>query len=172
MNETDCPGKRNPESNHDFEAHVVLLEPEIPQNTGNIARTCMALDCPLHLIKPLGFSIGDKHLKRAGMDYWQQVDVRTYENLQQFYQMNPEGQFYYFSKKMKRYYHEPQFRGTCYFIFGKESWGLPEPLIEANRSQAFRIPMRRDARSLNLSNSVAVVLFEAFRQNGFPGVFV
>ena len=155
------------ESKFPFEAHVVLFEPEIPQNTGNIARTCAALGCPLHLIEPLGFSLEDKYVKRAGMDYWQQVTVHRYTGLDQFFQLNEDGQFYLLSKKVNRFYHEAKFEGKAFLMFGRESLGLPEELIKKHFHRCFRIPMLPTARSLNLSNAVAITLYEAYRQNGF-----
>jgi len=158
------------ELNNQFRANVVLFEPEIPQNTGNIARTCAALGCPLHLIEPLGFSLEDKYLKRAGMDYWHQVKVICYRNLEDFFNKNRDGQFFYFSKKVNRFYHEAKFTGKVYLFFGRESLGLPEWLLEKNRETSFRIPMMTTARSLNLANAVAVSLYEAYRQNNFDGL--
>ena len=153
-----------------FRAEVVLVEPEIPQNTGNIARTCAALGCSLHLIEPLGFSLEDKYLRRAGLDYWHLLDVTSYPNLEAFFKTNSSGTFYFLTKKAQRSYHEVEFRGRVYFFFGKETWGLPETLLAEHRHHCLRIPMRQEARSLNLSNAVALVLYEAFRQNEFPGL--
>lgn len=154
----------------DFQAEVVLIEPEIPQNTGSIARTCAALGCRLNLIEPLGFSLEDRYLRRAGLDYWPLVEVKCYPHLDAFYEVNREGRFFYFSKKVERSYHQAEFRGKVYLLFGKETRGLPEDFISENQDHCFRIPMRSAARSLNLSNAVSIVLYEAFRQNGFPGL--
>lgn len=155
-----------------WRAGVVLVEPQIPQNTGSIARTCAVLGCALHLIEPLGFSLEDKYLKRAGLDYWHLLEVFTYPGLEDFFEKHPGGVYWYLSKKAGRGYHEVDFRspGPVYFFFGKETWGLPESLLAQHPDQSLRIPMRKDARSLNLSNTVALVLYEAFRQNGFPGL--
>ncbi|UCH93747.1 MAG: tRNA (uridine(34)/cytosine(34)/5-carboxymethylaminomethyluridine(34)-2'-O)-methyltransferase TrmL [Candidatus Aminicenantes bacterium] len=153
-------------------AEVVLVEPEIPQNTGNIARTCAALGCPLHLIEPLGFSLDDKYLKRAGLDYWHLVEIKCYPNIEAFFEKHRNGGFFFLTKKVLRSFYEAdlQTREKMYFFFGKETYGLPDTLIAQYPDNCFRIPMRCEARSLNLSNVVAVVLYEAFRQNGFPGL--
>lgn len=151
--------------------HVVLVEPEIPQNTGNIARTCAATGSVLHLIGPLGFSIDDKHLKRAGLDYWSLLDVRYYESYSEFAEKNHSGIKYFLTTKAKRCYTDVDFRSNdCYLVFGKETAGLPMWLLKANINNCIRIPMIDDARSLNLSNSVAIVVYEALRQIGFPGL--
>lgn len=150
--------------------HIVLVEPEIPQNTGNIARTCAATGCVLHLIEPLGFAIDDKKLKRAGLDYWHLLDIRTYPDLETFWECNASGTYYYLSTKAPRAYTEAVFRDGDYLIFGKETRGLPEPLLAAHPERCLRIPMREGARSLNLSNSVAVTVFEALRQTDFAGL--
>lgn len=154
----------------DFSAEVVLFEPEIPQNTGNIARTCAALGCHLHLIEPLGFSLEDKYLKRAGLDYWHLVDVTRYPNIDAFFEKNKDGRFFFITKKGKRGYHEIEFHGRMYFIFGKETMGLPQTLTSGHPDACLRIPMRAGVRSLNLSNTVALVLYEAYRRNNFPGL--
>lgn len=147
--------------------NIVLLEPEIPQNTGNIARTCAATGAALHLIKPLGFAIDDRKLKRAGLDYWHELDITYYENLADFNAQHPNAEIYYFSTKAPRAYTEIVYPSPVFLMFGKETRGLPEPLIEANLDRAVRIPMRENLRSLNLSNSVAVGVYEVFRQHGF-----
>ena len=147
--------------------NIVLLEPEIPQNTGNIARTCAATGAALHLIKPLGFEIDDRKLKRAGLDYWHELDITYYENLDDFNAKNPDAQIYYFSTKAPRAYTEIDDPSPVFLMFGKETKGLPEPLLEANLERTVRIPMREHLRSLNLSNSVAVGVYEVFRQHGF-----
>lgn len=149
--------------------HIVLYEPEIPQNTGNIARTCAAIGARLHLIEPLGFSIDDKHVKRAGMDYWQDVAVKTYKNLDDFFKENP-GQYIYATTKGSKTYADISYSDNCYIIFGKESAGLPEELLRKNPETAVRIPMLHDKRSLNLSNAAAIMAYEALRQLDFPGL--
>ena len=150
--------------------NVVLHEPEIHCNTGNIARTCAATGARLHLIKPFGFEITDKHLKRAGLDYWYLVDITQYDNLGDFMARNPGARIHYASTKAPRRHTEAEFRDGDYIMFGKESRGLPESLLRANYDSCIRIPMIKEARSLNLSNSVAVVVYEALRQLDFPGL--
>lgn len=150
--------------------HIVLVEPEIPQNTGNIARTCAATGSVLHLVEPLGFQIDDRKLKRAGLDYWSLLDIRYYKNLEDFFVRNPDGPYYYLSTKAPRAYTEAQFTDGSYLMFGKETRGLPEDLLAEHPERCLRIPMREGARSLNLSNSVAVTVFEALRQTGFRGL--
>ena len=148
--------------------NVVLVEPEIPQNTGNIARTCAATGSVLHLVKPLGFDISEKAVKRAGLDYWHLVDVRVYENLDDFFSKNDVRELWCLSTKAPKGYTEASYHDGCYLMFGKETKGLPEAFLEAHRESCVRIPMRTEARSLNLSNSVAVAVFEALRQLDFP----
>lgn len=150
--------------------NIVLVEPEIPQNCGNIARTCAATGCCLHLIKPLGFDISEKAVRRAGLDYWHMVDVRVYENLDDFFRKNQADELWCLSTKAPRSYTEAEYRDGCYLFFGKETKGLPEVFLEAHRSRCVRIPMRSEARSLNLSNAVAITAFEALRQLDFPGL--
>ena len=150
--------------------NIVLVEPEIPQNCGNIARTCAATGCCLHLIKPLGFDISEKAVRRAGLDYWHMVDVRVYENLEDFFSRNQVDQMWCLSTKAPRCYIEASYQDGCYLFFGKETKGLPEPFLEEHRDSCVRIPMRSDARSLNLSNAVAITVFEALRQLDFPGL--
>ena len=150
--------------------NVVLHEPEIPQNCGNIARTCAATGCRLHLIRPLGFDISEKAVRRAGLDYWHLVDVRVYDDLEDFFSKNDVKQLWCLSTKAPRCYTEAAFSQDCYLLFGKETRGLPEDFLEAHREQCVRIPMRSEARSLNLSNAVAITVFEALRQNGFHGL--
>jgi tRNA (cytidine/uridine-2'-O-)-methyltransferase len=150
------------------ELHIVLVEPEIPQNTGNIARTCAATGAVLHLIEPLGFEISDRYLKRAGLDYWQYLDLRIYPDLEDFFRKN-EGEYYFFTTKGKRVYHEPKYEGKVYLFFGKETKGLPEDLIRKNLPHALRLPMLSRIRSLNLSNSVAIAAYEVLRQWDFEG---
>ena len=150
--------------------NIVLLEPEIPANTGNIGRTCVATGTRLHLIEPLGFRLSEKDLKRAGMDYWPQLDVTTYVNYEDFLKKNPGARPYMATTKGPRVYTEAQFEPDCYIMFGKESAGIPEEILLENQERAIRIPMLGDTRSLNLSYSVAIVLYEALRQNDFPGM--
>lgn len=150
--------------------HIVLVEPEIPANTGNIARTCALTGTELHLIRPLGFSIDDRHLKRAGLDYWHLVKIRVHDCLENFFEEFIKGRFYYFSTRGKVFYTEPEYCEDDFLFFGKETAGLPESLLKANSEFTLRIPMLPGTRSANLSNSVAVVLFEALRQQGFPGM--
>ena len=148
--------------------NVVLVEPEIPQNTGNIARTCAATGSVLHLVKPLGFEISERAVRRAGLDYWHLVDVRVYENLDELFEKNDIRQMRLFSTKAPRAYTEADYADGCFLLFGRETCGLPEAFLEAHFESCVRIPMRTEARSLNLSNSVAVGVFEALRQQDFP----
>ena len=150
--------------------NIVLVEPEIPQNTGNIARTCAATGAKLHLIKPLGFVLDDKHLKRAGLDYWNLMSYTVYENWQEFLDKNPGANLYYLSTKAPLDYTSACYAEEDYLVFGKETKGLDEQLLSDNYARCLRIPMREEARSLNLSNSVAIVLYEALRQTGFKGL--
>ncbi|AFS78099.1 RNA methyltransferase SpoU [Gottschalkia acidurici 9a] len=149
--------------------NIVLYQPEIPQNTGNIARSCAATGASLHLIKPLGFSIDDKHLKRAGLDYWSLLDLHVYENIDEFFEKNSSGSFYFSTTKGVKNYSDFAFEENSFIIFGKETAGLPKEILEKYREKTMRIPMVNveKARSLNLSNSVAIVLYEALRQQGF-----
>ena len=147
--------------------NIVLVEPEIPQNTGNIARTCAATGAKLHIIKPMGFEIDDKKLKRAGLDYWHLLGVRYYEGLDDFFEKNPDANCYFASTKALYKYSEVKYRDNDYIFFGKETKGLPEELLYKNKNKCIRIPMISEARSLNLSNSVAIVVYEALRQNDF-----
>lgn len=147
--------------------NIVLHEPEIPQNTGNIARTCAATGSRLHIIKPTGFEITDKNLKRAGLDYWYLLDITYYENLDDFFARNPAANCYYSTTKAPQSYCDPSYRDGDYLLFGKETAGLPEKLLHQNQSRCVRIPMISEARSLNLANSVAVLVYEALRQTGF-----
>ena len=148
--------------------HIVLVEPEIPQNCGNIARTCAATGAVLHLIRPLGFDISEKAVRRAGLDYWHLVDVRDYENLDDFFGKNDVKQMWCLSTKAPRSYVEAEFQDGCYLFFGRETKGLPESFLEAHRDSCIRLPMREEARSLNLSNAVAITVYEALRQLDFP----
>ena len=147
--------------------NIVLYEPEIPANTGNIGRTCVATGTKLHLIEPLGFSLSEKALKRAGMDYWSQLDVERYVNYEDFLQRNPGAKIYMATTKAKKIYSEASYEPDCYIMFGKESAGIPEEILVQHPEECVRIPMIGETRSLNLSNSVAIVLYEALRQNQF-----
>lgn len=147
--------------------NIVLFEPEIPANTGNIGRTCVATGTRLHLIEPLGFRLNEKAIKRAGMDYWADLDVTTYVNYQDFLDKNSGAKIYMATTKAPKIYTEVQYEEDCYIMFGKESGGIPEEILVENQDTAIRIPMMGDIRSLNLSNSVAIVLYEALRQNNF-----
>lgn len=150
--------------------HVVLLEPEIPQNAGNIARTCAVTNSVLHLIRPLGFSVDDRYLKRAGLDYWKLLDIRYYDNFQDFQEKNLGVKLWMATTKARRIYTDASFGQDDYIMFGKESAGIPEEILLEHKETSVRIPMLEAARSLNLSNSVAIVLYEALRQQGFPGM--
>ena len=150
--------------------NIVLHEPEIPQNTGNIARTCAATGAALHIIKPMGFTIDDKKLKRAGLDYWDKLDITYYENLDDFFARNPDAAPYYFTTKAQNTYTDVAYPENSYIMFGKESRGLPEELLFANPTHCVRIPMRDTLRSLNLSNSVAIAVYEILRQDHFEGL--
>ena len=152
--------------------NIVLVEPEIPQNCGNIARTCAATGSRLHLIRPLGFDISDRAVKRAGLDYWHLVEVRDYENLSDFFAQNPDAasDCWLATTKAPQDYTGAQFSADCWLFFGKETAGLPEDFRMAHYDRCIRLPMRSEARSLNLSNSVAILTYEALRQNGFPGL--
>lgn len=152
--------------------NIVLVEPEIPQNTGNIVRTCAGTGTNLHMIKPLGFSVEDRYLKRAGLDYWHLVNIRYYENYEEFYKTaiseNPDAKFFMCTTKTNKSHTDVKFSDGDYIVLGKETKGLPLPLIEANPDTSIRIPMKKDFRCLNLSNAAAIILYEAMRQLGFP----
>ncbi|OZM58030.1 tRNA (uridine(34)/cytosine(34)/5-carboxymethylaminomethyluridine(34)-2'-O)-methyltransferase TrmL [Lottiidibacillus patelloidae] len=151
--------------------HVVQFQPEIPQNTGNIARTCAATNTTLHLIRPLGFSTDDKHLKRAGLDYWEHVDVRYYDSLEIFFNQNADGEFFFLTKYGTNTYSDfdmSQLDKDYFFIFGRETSGLPDEVIASNKDRCLRVPMTDKVRSLNLSNTAAILVYEALRQQGFP----
>ena len=150
--------------------HIVLVEPEIPMNTGNIARTCAATGARLHLIRPLGFDISEKAVRRAGLDYWHLVDVKVYDNLEDFFSKNDVRQLWCLSTKAPRCYTEAEYADECYLLFGKETKGLPENFLEEHFESCVRIPMRQEARSLNLSNAVAITVYEALRQLEYPGL--
>jgi len=154
----------------DMKFNVVLVEPEIPQNTGNIARTCAATGSTLHLVRPLGFEISDKQLKRAGLDYWSLLDVKIYDNIEEVLKFYDGTNFYFMSTKGKHIYSDANFKDGDFLVFGKETHGLNELLLEKFYDKTLRIPMIEEARSLNLSNTVALTVFEALRQNGFKGM--
>ena len=147
--------------------NIVLHEPEIPQNTGNIARTCAATGAALHLIRPLGFTVDDRKLKRAGLDYWHHLDITYYDGLDDFYAKNPDASVYYFTTKAKKVYTEIDYPDRVFIMFGKETRGLPEALLHKNPDTCVRLPMRDGLRSLNLSNTVAVAVYEILRQRNF-----
>ena len=150
--------------------NIVLVEPQIPQNTGNIARTCAATGARLHLVEPMGFRVDDAKLKRAGLDYWHLLDITYYENLDDFFEKNKGGNFFYFSTKAQKIYSDIEYPDNCYLVFGKETAGLPEDLLYRNPESCVRFPMinNSDARSLNLSNSAAIGAYEVLRQWNFP----
>lgn len=150
--------------------HIVLVEPEIPANTGNISRTCAATGAVLHLVRPLGFSTDDKQLKRAGLDYWHLLDIRYHDSIDEVFAAHPEGRFHFLSTKGGHWYTDVRYEPNDFLVFGKETKGLPQILLDKHREQVIRIPMRDVARSLNLSNAVAIVLYEALRQTGFTGL--
>lgn len=150
--------------------NIVLLEPEIPANTGNIGRTCTATGTCLHLIEPLGFRLDEKSLKRAGMDYWKNLHVKTYIDYGDFLMKNPGAKIYMATTKAEKMYTEVRYEPDCYIMFGKESAGIPEEILVKNRENCIRIPMMREIRSLNLGNSAAIILYEALRQNRFSGM--
>ena len=150
--------------------NIVLVEPEIPQNTGNISRTCAVTGCRLHLVRPLGFSVDDRQLKRAGLDYWKDLEIFYYDSFEEVEAKNPEARFFLFSTHANRSYAQIEYRVGDFLVFGKETAGLGERILSTHPDQTARIPMRPNERSLNLSNSVAVVVYEAFRQNGFKGM--
>ncbi len=152
--------------------NIVLLEPEIAANTGNIGRTCVATGSKLHLIRPLGFRISEKEVKRAGLDYWNDLDPAVYDDYNDFLDRNPEaaGSCFFATTKAKNTYSNVSYKPGDYILFGRESGGIPKYILEANRERCVRIPMVHEKRSLNLSNSVGIILYEAFRQNGFEGL--
>ncbi len=151
--------------------HIVLVEPEIPQNTGNIARTCALTNTVLHLVKPLGFSVEDKYLKRAGLDYWHLVNINYYDSFKELIEKYPNGDFYYATTKGKNIYSSVNYTENAFIIFGKETKGLPDDILSENWDKTIKIPMKEGIkRSLNLANSVNIILFEALRQLGFPNL--
>lgn len=154
--------------------NIVLVEPQIPQNTGNIARTCAATGARLHLVEPMGFRIDDAKLKRAGLDYWHLLDITYYESLSDFFEKNKDGKFFYFSTKATKIYSQVEYPDNCYLVFGKETAGLPEDLLFANKESCVRLPMinNSSARSLNLSNTVAIGVYEVLRQWNFPDLLL
>ena len=153
-----------------YELNVVLIEPEIPQNTGNIARTCAATGARLHLVEPMGFKVDDKKLKRAGLDYWYLLDITYYESMQIFFEKNPDGNFYYYSTKAPRKHTDVIYPDNVFLVFGKETAGLPETLLHENPDTTVRIPMISEARSLNLSNAAAIGVYEVLRQWNYPAL--
>lgn len=148
--------------------NIVLVEPQIPQNTGNIARTCAATGARLHIVKPMGFEIDDKKLKRAGLDYWYLLDITYYENTADFFEKNKDGEFFYFTTKGKNIYSDTKYPDNAYIVFGREDAGLDEALLHDNPDSCVRLPMIPEARSLNLSNTVAIATYEVLRQWGYP----
>ena len=150
--------------------NIVLHEPEIPANTGNIGRTCVATGTSLHLIKPLGFDISDKAVRRAGMDYWQELDLHVYEDFEEFVEKNPGARIYMATTKARKAYTEVEYKGNDFIMFGKESAGIPEEILVKYEDTSVRIPMIGEIRSLNLSNSVSIILYEALRQQDFEGM--
>lgn len=148
--------------------NIVLVEPQIPQNTGNIARTCAATGAKLHLVEPMGFRVDDKKLKRAGLDYWYLLDITYYESLSDFFEKNKDGEFFYFTTKGRHIHSDVDYPDNAYLVFGREDAGLPEDLLKANPETCVRLPMRDEARSLNLSNTVAIGVYEVLRQWSYP----
>lgn len=148
--------------------NIVMVEPQIPQNTGNISRTCAVTGARLHLVRPFGFEITDKHLKRAGLDYWNELDITYYDGLADFFAKNPDGKFFYFTTKGRHIHSDMTYPDNCYLVFGREDAGLPEELLHDNPDSCLRIPMRPKLRSLNLSNSVAIAAYEVLRQWDYP----
>ena len=150
--------------------NIVLIEPQIPQNTGNIARTCAATGATLHLVEPMGFKVDDKKLKRAGLDYWYLLDITYYDSTEDFFEKNKGGKFFYFTTKGQKIFTETEFPENCYIVFGREDAGLPEALLKENPETSLRIPMIDEARSLNLSNTVAIATYEILRQWNYPSL--
>lgn len=150
--------------------NIVLIEPEIPQNTGNIARTCAATGASLHLVEPMGFKVDDKKLKRAGLDYWHELDITYYKDINDFFEKNKGEEFYYFTTKAPQCYSDVTYPKRVFLVFGKETKGLPEELLYNNRERCVRMPMRENLRSLNLSNTAAIAVYEALRQRSFEGL--
>lgn len=152
----------------EYSLNIVLIEPEIPQNTGNIARTCAATGARLHLVGPMGFQITDKQVKRAGLDYWDKLDITFYDSTEDFFEQNRNGKFYYFTTKGELTHSDMTYENNAYLVFGKETKGLPEELLKENHDSCVRLPMRGIIRSLNLSNAVCVATYEVLRQWGYP----
>ncbi len=150
--------------------NIVLVEPEIPQNAGNIARTCAATGTVLHMVRPFGFEISDKYLKRAGLDYWHLVDIRYYDSFEEVEKANPDARFFFFTTKGRSRHSDVEFKDGDFLVFGKETKGLPEELLMKHEKECLRIPMFSEARSLNLSNSVAIAVYEALRQTDYDGL--
>lgn len=148
--------------------NIVLFEPQIPQNTGNIIRTCAATNASLHIVGPTGFVWDDKKLKRAGLDYWQFLDVKFYTSIRDFYEKNPDADFYYFTTKALNIYSDVKYQDNCYLVFGREDAGINEEILHNNKEKCVRLPMQGEARSLNLSNTVAIAVYEVLRQWDFP----
>lgn len=152
----------------EYSLNIVLIEPEIPQNTGNIARTCAATGAKLHLVEPMGFKITDKQVKRAGLDYWDKLDITYYESTSDFFERNKGAEFFYFTTKAEQAHSDIEYPNNCFLVFGKETKGLPEELLKANHDRCVRLPMRGIIRSLNLSNSVCAGAYEVLRQWNYP----
>lgn len=152
----------------EYSLNIALIEPEIPQNTGNIARTCAATGARLHLVEPMGFKITDKQVKRAGLDYWDKLDITYYKDIDDFFEKNKGAEFFYFTTKAEQAHSDVQYPNNCFLVFGKETKGLPEELLKANHDSCVRLPMRGIIRSLNLANSVCAGAYEVLRQWGYP----
>lgn len=152
----------------EYSLNIVLIEPEIPQNTGNIARTCAATGARLHLVEPMGFKITDKQVKRAGLDYWDKLDITYYKDIDDFFERNKGAEFFYFTTKAEQAHSDIQYPNNCFLVFGKETKGLPEELLKANHDRCVRLPMRGIIRSLNLANSVCAGAYEVLRQWDYP----
>lgn len=152
----------------EYSLNIALIEPEIPQNTGNIARTCAATGARLHLVEPMGFKITDKQVKRAGLDYWDKLDITYYNDIDEFFERNKGAEFFYFTTKAEQAHSDIQYPNNCFLVFGKETKGLPEELLKANHDRCVRLPMRGIIRSLNLANSVCAGTYEVLRQWDYP----
>jgi len=152
----------------EYSLNIVLIEPEIPQNTGNIARTCAATGARLHLVEPMGFKITDKQVKRAGLDYWDKLDITYYDSTDDFFERNRGAEFFYFTTKAEQAHSDVSYPNNCFLVFGKETKGLPEELLKANHDRCVRLPMRGIIRSLNLANSVCAGAYEVLRQWNYP----
>ncbi len=152
----------------EYSLNIALIEPEIPQNTGNIARTCAATGARLHLVEPMGFKITDKQVKRAGLDYWDKLDITYYNDIDEFFERNKGAEFFYFTTKAEQAHSDIQYPNNCFLVFGKETKGLPEELLKANHDRCVRLPMRGIIRSLNLANSVCAGAYEVLRQWDYP----